>query len=156
MCNRWPFLVLNTVLFLVWIHFHKWARDTLILLASVFTHPSLCIEVCVCQVSCCSSSLFRVYRRMNTQMDANALSTCKVCVRSADSGNRGINSQDCDDFGGLIVNWQRLKWNSSILHHIACHFIFLQITDTAAIIGARGCFFPPFFSVLLVDMNVIL
>lgn len=58
MCNRWPFLVLNTVLFLVWIHFHKWARDTLILLTSVFTHPILCIEVRVCQVSCCSSSLF--------------------------------------------------------------------------------------------------
>lgn len=99
MCNRWPFLVLSTVLFLVWIHFHKRARDTLILLTSVFTHPILCIEVCVCQVSCCSSSLLGVYRRMNTQMDTNALSTCKIlCVicRLRKLGNK---------FTGLWLFW---------------------------------------------------
>lgn len=149
MCNRWPFLVLNTVLFLVWIHFHKWARDTLILLTSVFTHPILCIKVCVCvcecQVSCCSSSLFGVYRRMNTQNGYRCLSTCKIlCVICRIwkiiiimRGWWGRNTQDCNFFGGLIVNWQRLKWNSSILHQISRNFVFMQIT--AAIWGVQHC-----------------
>lgn len=67
----------------------------------------------------------------------------------------GINSQDCDYFGGLIVNRQRLKRNSSILYRISCHFI--VFTDHAeAIKGAQSFFILFFFSVVLVNIAVIL
>lgn len=142
MCNRWPFLVLNTVLFLVWIHFHKWARDASILLTCVFTHPILCIGVCVCQVSCCSCSLFECteewIHKWRPMLCPPVRFVCSLQIQKT-----GINSQDCDYFGGLIVNRQRLKWNPSILHHISCHLIFF--TDHAEANKGAVFFFLFFF-----------